>query len=212
MSSQSSAAIGFQPLYERPARELLAALRALRTAPGPESQSEARLLRAATSRIGRTVVEVHDGQILLGWDADAEGVWGGDGMEAIRSVRPAQPRLLRALAACLKCCWTDPDAPIYPAGSARIDDVLAAAVSMRAPMDAGDANYGGTWHAQGALTTLDFSGLIVLNRREQTLTLGPVIATWPERDVMVLRGLWPRLPQPPAGRPFKMRGSPAEAS
>ena len=212
MSSQSPVVIGSQLLYERPARQLLAALRALRTAPGPENPSEAGQLRAAVRRIGRTVVEVHDGHVLLGWDADAEGAWGGEGMDSVRSARPAQPRLLQTLAACLKCCWTDPEAPVYPAGSASIADVLAAVTSLRAPNEAGDANLGGIRHARGALTTLDFAGLIVLNQAEQTVMLGPVIATWPERDVSVLRGVWPRLPQPPVGRPTKIRDNHTEAT
>lgn len=210
MSSQPPVDIGSQPLYERPARELLAALRALRTAPGPENPSESRLLRAAVQRIGRTAVEVSDGQVLLGWDVDAEGVWGGEAMDSVRSARPAQPRLLRTLAACLKCCWTDPDAPIYPAKSASIEDVLVAAASLGAPVETGNASPGSIRHARGALTTLDFAGLIVLNQVEQTVMLGPVIATWPERDVSLLRGVWPRLAQSSAGRRTPISDNPTE--
>ncbi len=212
MNGKSPVAIGPQLLYERPARQLLAALRALRTAPGPENSSDARLLREAVRRIGRTVIEVHDGQVLLGWDADAEGAWAGEGMDSVRSARPAQPRLLRTLAACLKCCWTDVDAPIYPTASASVANILLAAASMGARNEAGDANLGGIRHARGALTTLDFAGLIVLNQAEQTVRLGPIIATWPERDVSVLRGVWPRLPQPPVGMSTKISDSPMETA
>lgn len=206
MSSQS------QAFYEGPSRQLLAILRALRTIPGPDREAEARMLRAAAHRIGRTVIDANDGRVLLGWDADAEGAWAGDGMDSIRSTRPAQPRLLRTLAACLRCCWADPETPIYPAGPASIDDVLAATASLTAPYEVGEAKLGGARHTRGALTTLDSAGLIVLNLAEQTLTLGPVIATWPERDISVLRGAWSRLPQPPASRPAAVAGQPAEPS
>jgi len=184
--------------HRRSDRELLAAFRALRTIPGPEDGAQARAVLAAASRIGREVYEVHEGQIMLGWSADTEGAWANEGMGAIRSLRPAQPRLLRTLAACIRCCWIDPETPLYPSASARIDDVISAVASLRSPTDVGDANVGHTSHARGALITLDFSGLIVLDLTDQTVTLGPVIAAWPERDISVLRGIWPRLPQPVA--------------
>lgn len=193
-------------LYERPAHQLLAAARALRGLPGPQDPSQARALRAAARRTGRTIVEVDGGQVLLGWDADAEGVWAGEGMGTVRSARPAQPRLFRALAACLRCCWVDPDAPIYPARSASIEDVLATVDALAGVHEAGESGLAGRRHARGALTTLDAAGLIVLDQAEKRVALGPVIATWPERDVSVLRGLWPRLPVPPAGGPTGTHG------
>ena len=190
---------GMRPdaLYGRSSRELLAAARALHVLPGPQDPSQARTLHLATSRIGRTVVEVDHGRVLLGWDPDAEGVWAGEGMDAVRSVRPAQPRLLRTLAACLRCCWVDPDTPIYPAQPASIEDVLAAASTLGGVDDAGESGLAGMRHTRGALTTLDAAGLIALDEAERTVVLGPVIAMWPERDVTVLRGVWARLPAPP---------------
>lgn len=187
-------------LYDRSAPQLLAALRALRTVPGPLEMSQARALRAAAGRTGRTVVEVGGGRVLLGWDADAEGIWAGEAMEGVRSARPAAPRLLRALAACIRCCWPDPNGPLYPARSAKIDDVLAAVVALGSIKDAADPGAAGERHVRGALTTLDFAGLITRDQTDGTLSLGPVIATWPERDVAVLRSAWSRLPMPPRTR------------
>jgi hypothetical protein len=190
-------------VYGRPAPQLLAALRALRTVPGPLESSQARALLAAAGRTGRTVVEVDGGRVLLGWDADAEGIWAGEAMEGVRSARPAAPRLLRALAGCIRCCWPDPDAPLYPARPAKIADVLAAVVTLGSIKDAGDPGFAGELHVRGALTTLGFAGLITLDQADGTLSLGPVIATWPERDVAVLRTAWSRLPARP---PTRARG------
>lgn len=194
--------IGLVPdlVYGRPARQLLAAARALRVLPGPQDPSQARALHDAAHRTGRTVVEVVHGRVLLGWDADAEGVWAGDGMETVRSARPAQPRLLRTLAACLRCCWVDPDGPIYPAHTVSIDDVLAAAGALGVGNESGESGPAGMRHTRGALTTLDAAGLVVLDEAQRTVALGPVIATWTERDISVLRGLWARLPAPPTRR------------
>lgn len=200
MTDRSPVAHPTHSLYERPTRHLLAAMRALRTVPGPQDPSHARALRSAARRTGRTIVEVSRGQMLLGWDADTEGIWAGEGMASVRSARPAQPRLLRALAACLRCCWVDPDSPIYPAVPASIDEVLAAVASLSGTAEPNDSGLAGRRHARGALTTLDAAGLIVLDEHEGTVSLGPVIATWSERDISVLRGVWLRLPEPAPDR------------
>jgi len=176
---------------------LLAALRALRTVPGPLEEPQVRALRAAAGRAGRTVIEVDGGRVLLGWDADAEGVWAGEAMEGVRSARPAAPRLLRALAACIRCCSPDPDTPLYPARAAKITDVVAAVVTLGSISDAGDPGVARERHVRGALTTLDSAGLISLDLAHGTLSLGPVIATWPERDVRVVCNAWSRLPKTP---------------
>jgi hypothetical protein len=201
MTDHASVGLAANTLYERPPCQLLAIMRARRVVPGPQDPSHARALRSAARGTGRTVVEVSGGGVLLGWDADTEGVWAGEGMDAVRSARPAQPRLLRALAACLRCCWVDPDAPVYPAGSADIEDVLAAVLALGGPTEASESGLTARrQHARGALTTLDAAGLIVLDERAGSVSLGPVIATWSERDVAVLRDVWPRLPEPPTDR------------
>lgn len=150
MTDRSPVAHPTHSLYERPTRHLLAAMRALRTVPGPQDPSHARALRSAARRTGRTIVEVSRGQMLLGWDADTEGIWAGEGMASVRSARPAQPRLLRALAACLRCCWVDPDSPIYPAVPASIDEVLAAVASLSGTAEPNDSGLAGRRHARSA--------------------------------------------------------------
>jgi hypothetical protein len=197
MTDRSPAGMRPDVIYGRSAHQVLAAARALRVLPGPQDPSQARTLHLAAGRAGRTVVEVDRGRVVLGWDTDAEGVWAAEGMEAVRSARPAQPRLLRTLAACLRCCWVDPDAPIYPARSASIEDVLAAASTLGGINEADESGPAGMRHTRGALTTLDAAGLITLDGAERTVALGPVIATWPEQDVSVLRATWARLPAPP---------------
>ena len=191
------------PVYNRSASQLLAALHALRTIPSPLEERQVRALCAAAGRAGRTVVEVQGGRVLLGWDADSEGVWAGEAMEGVRSTRPAAPRLLRALAACIRCCWPDPDAPLYPAQPAKIADVVTAAAALGSIKNAGESGIAGERHVRGALTTLDSAGLITLDQEDGTLSLGPVIATWPERDVGILRNAWSRLPATP---PIRAQG------
>lgn len=186
-------------LYNRPERQLLAAARALRVMPSPLDPTQARKLNAAARRIGRTVVEVDRGRVLLAWDAGTDGVWASEGLELVRSLRPAQPRLLRTLAACLRCCWADPGEPIHPSRRASIDDVLAAAGTLGTVDES--AELGPTSkHTRGALTTLDAAGLIVLNEAERSVALGPVLATWTDREISVLRSAWARMPAPPPRR------------
>lgn len=180
-------------LYLRPGPQIVAAMRAMRTVPEPVDDQQARALRAAVRRSGRPVIEIAGGQIMLGWDVETDGLWAADNMQAVRAAHPAQPRHLRALAACVRCCWPDPQMPIYPSRPAPVDDVVTAAVRLASGGDGhGDAARS---HARGALTTLDAAGLITIDS-EGAVTLGPVIASWPTRDIAVLRQAWTRLPGP----------------
>lgn len=184
-------------LYDRPSPQVLAILRVLRAVPAPTEPGHSRTLRAAAGRTGRILVDAEGGRLVLGWHADADGVWAGDAIDGIRSARPAAPRILRTLAACIRCCWPEPNAPLYPSAIARVNDVLAVAAALSAAQEIRDSGLGVERHAKGALTTLDAAALIDLDRASATLRLGPVVATWTERDISVLREVWYRMPTPP---------------
>lgn len=183
-------------VYERPAPQVLAALRALRTAPAPATADQLRTLNRATTAAARTPIEVPGGRVILGWDPDTDGVWAGEEMAALRSVRPAKASLTRALAACLRCCWPDPTQPLYPGQPAAREDILDAIISLGAIGGPDDPGRGGTIHAKGALITLEASGLIEHDHATGTVTLGPVVATWSVRQEATLRANWDRLPAP----------------
>lgn len=205
--SNSSPDIESSLIYRRPGPQMLAAMRAMRTVPAPGDADQVRALRTAARRTGRPVVEIAGGRVMLGWDAETEGLWAAEGMDAVRAAHPAQPRHLRALAACVRCCWPDPQMPIYPSRSAPVDAVVTAAVRLTSGGDAqGEA---ARRHARGALTTLDAAGLIIIDSGGW-LTLGPVIASWTARDVAVLRQAWTRLPGPSAVTNDSIGDDPAE--
>lgn len=182
-------------VYDRPAPQVIAAMRALRTVPAPATQDQHRRLSVATTAAARTAIDVTGGRITLGWDADADGVWASEEMTLLRSARPAPARLTRALAACLRACWPDRDKPLYPGVRAPRAGILDAIVSLGAIGNQDDPGKGGSIHAKGALITLEAAGLIE-QHPDGTVTLGPVIATWPERDLATVRANWDRLPTP----------------
>jgi len=117
-------------------------------------------------------------------------------MAALRATRPAQARLTRALAACVRACWPDRDQALYPGVPASRADILDAIISLGAIGGHEESTgKGGAIHAKGALNTLQGAGLIE-QHADGTITLGPVTATWSERDQGTLRANWHRLPTP----------------
>lgn len=97
----------------------------------------------------------------------------------------------RVLAACLRCCWTDPAGPLWPASSApyaRVASVFAQ-VNERDPAALHRALLAGVRRLAGA-------GWLLFDEAEQTVRLGPRIATWENTDFSVLRELWRLMPTP----------------
>jgi hypothetical protein len=100
----------------------------------------------------------------------------------------------RVLAACLRCCWTDPAGPLWPASSApyaRVASVFAQ-VNERDPAALHRALLAGVRRLAGA-------GWLLFDEAEQTVRLGPRVAGWESTDFSVLRELWRLMPAPAPG-------------
>lgn len=103
--------------------------------------------------------------------------------------RPGETR--RALAAALRCCWTDLDDAPWPGQAAPLASVTQVFVRLAR----GDADLLGRW-ALGALRRLHESAWLQLDESRATVRLGPRLATWPEPSLGPLRDLVRRLPTP----------------
>jgi hypothetical protein len=99
----------------------------------------------------------------------------------------------RVLAACLRCCWQDPGAPIWPGTASSYDSAVEVfrAITMREDQLSDSA-------MTGALRRLAASGWLLWDPVRREVRLGPRTATWSEADLTSLRELWRNLPAPAA--------------
>lgn len=170
------------------AAQRVAAARVLLTVPAGDE------VHHDTAHSARTVVDVTGGRVTLGWDRLTDGVWLGDGMDQVRTTHKLSKPLLGVLAACVRCCWPDPDKPLYPGAATTRAKVLEAYGTLGSATDDAGSTEMASRHAKGALKTLEAAGLIEPGDGEDTLRLGPLVATWPARDEDLLRAHWHRLP------------------
>ncbi|MGH2613747.1 MAG: hypothetical protein ACRDJC_00770 [Thermomicrobiales bacterium] len=154
--------------------------------PGPE-------ISKAVRQSGRTVVDLRDGQVTFGWCELTDDAWAGEGLEQVKWSRSPAPRLARTMAAVLRCCWPVRDAPLYPGEPSSKAEILVAYARLGA-IGGDEVGDGVSRHAIGALTTLESTGLVEWDRADDSVRLGPVVATWPSRAEESLRANWDRLP------------------
>ncbi|MFG3436601.1 hypothetical protein ACGF0J_05065 [Nonomuraea sp. NPDC047897] len=95
----------------------------------------------------------------------------------------------RVLAACLKCCWTDPSADPWPGDPAPVELVLDTYRALIGRTDDLMRNW-----ARGALRRLHDSAWIVM--ADGLVTLGPRCALWPVESYAQLKELVRRIPEP----------------
>ncbi|MDW4572668.1 hypothetical protein R8Z57_07745 [Microbacterium sp. M3] len=169
---------------------------------GPALAAAATLLRVvepsreiskAIRQSGRTVVDLRDGQVTCGWSDLTDDAWSGDGIEQVRWSRQPAPRLARTMAAVLRCCWPVRDASLYPGQPSSKGQILNAYAKLGA-IGSDEIGDGVSRHAIGALTTLEATGLVTWDRDDDSIRLGPVVATWSSRAEETLRVNWDRLP------------------
>lgn len=161
----------------------LARLRADRRAAVPAEERSALDRRAA--RLGRRLVEVGTGRVVLAWDdgavPEADDTW---------STHRLQPVAVRTLAACLALCWPDPAEEPYPGRATTVVEVVAALTAHGVD----------TRHGRGSLRgELAVAGLVVVDGDE--VRLGPAVASWSPSQVGALRRLHGRLPRSPSPSP-----------
>ncbi|WP_051426392.1 hypothetical protein [Jiangella gansuensis] len=98
----------------------------------------------------------------------------------------------RVLAACLRCCWTEPTGPVWPAAPAPFEQVVAV---FRAATGSRDER---ALHAaaMGGVRRLAGSGWVLFDEETRTVRLGPRVAAWSAAELSTLRELWRSLPLP----------------
>ncbi|MFE9751141.1 hypothetical protein ACFYOT_40070 [Saccharothrix saharensis] len=158
----------------------LAQLRVWRTIAAPEDDADLADLKAAAANAGRRLVELRGTgpvNLALGWleegplTPDDVGGPGGAGEATVV-----------VLAACLTCCWPDPDAPIFPGVPTTFEELRR----ILAPL--------GIQNVTQAVNRLCRWGYLAPDLFDGAIRLGPVVATWPEADVDRLRRRYSQLP------------------
>lgn len=115
---------------------------------------------------------------------------------ALPALSMTDPRgTLRVLAACLRCCWADPGADIWPgrpAELATVEGVFGRLVPGRDPLTRRRTLTGGLRRLAGA-------GWLLVDDEQATVRLGPRVASWSALELTTLRELWRMVPAQEAG-------------
>jgi hypothetical protein len=95
----------------------------------------------------------------------------------------------RVLAACLRCCWSEPTGPMWPGTRASRDEVAAVfgKITNRDEVASNRA-------LLAAIRRLAGAGWLLWDEPGQTVRLGPRVAAWASADLSGLRELWRMLP------------------
>lgn len=159
----------------------LAQMRVWRTITPPEDDTGLSDLGIAAARAGRRLVELRGGdsgvELTLAWREEAPltpGDAGGPG--------DAGEGTVIVLAACLSCCWPDPDAPIFPGMPTTFEELR----QTLAPL--------GIQNVTHAVNRLRRWGYLTSDLGDGAIWLGPAVATWTQADVDSLRREHSRLP------------------
>jgi hypothetical protein len=101
---------------------------------------------------------------------------------------------MRVLAACLRCCWSDPGSPIWPGVPAPLDEVAAVFARLVPGRDRL------TRHRTllGGVRRLTLSGWLRFDERTRVVQLGPRVASWGSLELSTIRELWRMIPVEPS--------------
>jgi hypothetical protein len=99
---------------------------------------------------------------------------------------------LRVLAACLRCCWSDPGADVWPGRRAELETVESTFARLVPGRDALTRRR----TLLGGLRRLAGSGWLILDEGPHTVRLGPRVAAWGPLELSTLRELWRMIPAP----------------
>jgi hypothetical protein len=170
----------------------LARLRVVGFLSPPGTAADWGALRAAANRAGRRLVDVVVAEggpgIALGWQDGDEPAVLDEPLSEIYRQPTATIQLV--LAACLRCCWPDPDQPLYPGEATTETGVLQAldSLSPRTPSAGYEgASSGVHRHRKSALRVLRACGFLTPDSGDGAVKLGPAIAQWTPTDVAELR-------------------------
>ncbi|RIQ27356.1 hypothetical protein [Jiangella rhizosphaerae] len=98
----------------------------------------------------------------------------------------------RVLAACLRCCWTEPSGPVWPAAPAPFDRVISVFRGITGSRDERALHAA----AMGAVRRLAGAGWVLFDEDTRVVRLGPRVASWSAAELSTLRELWRSLPPP----------------
>lgn len=102
----------------------------------------------------------------------------------------------RVLAACLRCCWTEPSGPVWPAAPAPYDQVVGVFRAVTGNRDERALHAA----AMGAVRRLAGAGWVLFDEDARVVRLGPRVVSWSAAELSTLRELWRSMP-PPAPAP-----------
>jgi hypothetical protein len=177
-------------LYDRPGPQIVAAVRLLGVAPAPRDATQLAALDGAADAARMRVVTLADGITLIR-DPDTDGLWGSPELAGARAKGPATDKLQMTLAACLRLCWDDLNAPMLPGKTVTRAQIVELTSRLRFA-DRGGALGGFDAHVVGAVRTLTDAGYLSLD--DGNVRLGYAMSTWTARDIATLRGAWDRFP------------------
>jgi hypothetical protein len=177
---------------------MLARLRALRLLAVPWLDEDLALLQETAVAAGRRLIDVagdHGARaLMLGWSADIDpvAVLGADGED----LPGATPTICLVLAACIGCCWPDPDTPLLPGIPVPEDQVLEALASFTQPSrPVSETSQTRQTHWKPAIRRLRACGFLLSGDGEPLIRLGPVFAGWGDAEIRYLRDRYADLPR-----------------
>lgn len=175
---------------------VFAAIRAAGPQTRPVSEMDLAALHAAAGRAGRTVVDLPEGRVTLGWLEGSEPSAGGD-----TGVIRTEPHdwLLLVFAAALRACWIDPDEHPYPGRTVPKQQILDAVGTLGPLRGVAVDGIGMLRHQKAALPKLRAAGFLADTADEQ-VRLGPRVAIWSEQEIAALRHTYDRMPTVPAAQ------------
>jgi hypothetical protein len=176
----------------------LARMRALRLIAVPWAEEELALLQETAAAAGRRLIDVAGNRgarsLMLGWPADVDplAVLGGDGED----LPGATPTTCLVLAACIGCCWPDPDVPLLPGLPVSENDVLDALASFTRPgRPVGESSRTRQTHWKSAIRRLRACGFLMPDGGDPMIRLGPALAGWGDVEVRHLQDRYADLPR-----------------
>ncbi|GAA3610741.1 hypothetical protein GCM10022223_28550 [Kineosporia mesophila] len=138
------------------------------------------------------LLEPHAGDVwLLPAHPGTAGPWVLDEMGFSGPTIEQPNDTARMLAAVVRCCWTDPEAPIWPGREVDWETVLSV---YRTFGDREESVLNRA--ATGAIRRLNGGGWVLWDDDRRVVRLGPRCGTWVNADLTVLRELYRSLPPP----------------
>lgn len=176
----------------------LARMRARRMLPVPASHGELAALATAVNAAARELIDVQEAdggrRLMLGWPTDTDPAAALSVDEEL--ARRAPVSVLLTLAACIGCCWTSLDEPLYPSVPVPEERVLAALARFTQTHLVSEQSANGryaTWRS--AFRQLRAYGVLGPDTGDALIRLGPQLAAWREADMRQLRDRYDDLPR-----------------